>query len=394
MVSKKVIFIFAIVVYLLSSFAAYSYFAKNSVNTSAYKKPVIDANGEVVDNDPKTEECPLNGQMFSKNQKAAWEKRRPLGIMVQNNIEARPQSGVSTADVVYEAVAEGGITRFLLVYYCQNPKIVGSVRSARTHFLNIIQEYGNYPLYAHVGGANCDRTTGSGCANGAPADALGQLEDLEWAGYNNLNQFSVPFPIFWRDPDRLPGRATEHTVYTDTNKLWDYAASKRKLTNVDEDGQSWDEGFEPWEFVDDAKEAARGAVAKVDFGFWDDNLGSDYTVTWQYDKASNSYKRVNGGEPHIDKNNNKQIMAKNIVVVFSEESPANDGYIGGQHLLYDLEGEGDAIIFQNGKATKGSWNKEEPAGRMTFTNAAGENVPFVRGQIFIEILPEGNKVTY
>src|SRR3990167_8197684 len=68
--------------------------------------------------EPKTESCPLNGRMHTKKAKDAWEKRRPLAVMIENHSESRPQSGLSYADVIYEAVAEGGITRFMGVFYC------------------------------------------------------------------------------------------------------------------------------------------------------------------------------------------------------------------------------------------------------------------------------------
>jgi hypothetical protein len=388
MVNKKIVFVLAFVAFLLSAGASYSYFSSANSGPSinlGYKKPVTDhGNGTTDSGEPKTEECPINGAMYGKSQKAKWDTRRPLFVMVQNNKEARPQSGLSMADVIYEIVAEGGITRFGTVYYCNDPKIVGSVRSARVHFLKFAQEYGENPLYAHVGGAN---TPG-------PADALGLLSKLGWKGYNDLDQFRVPFPSFWRDYERLPGRATEHTVYTNTQKLWDFAKTKHKLTNVDEDGVAWDKTFTKWKFQDDAKAGDRGTTNKVSFGFWSNNLSSDYTVEWNYDKTTNSYKRVNGGEPHIDMNTKKQLEAKNVIVVFSEESPANDGYTGGQHLLYDLEGTGDAIVFQNGKAIKATWNKKNPKTRMTWTDEDGKEIAIVRGQTWVEVLPADNKVTY
>lgn len=381
---KKIAIVLGVVVYLLSAFASYQYFSANGVNLSGYEPPVYDEDGNLVDTGPKTEPCPLNGQLHSKAARSRWEKRRPLGIMVQNNIEARPQSGISSADIVHEAVAEGGITRFLAMYYCQESEIVGSVRSARIYFIKLLQGFGEYPLYAHVGGAN---TPG-------PADALGEIQDLNWFAYNDMDQFAVPFPNYWRDYDRLPGRATEHTVYTNTNLLWEYAAKNRGLTNVDEAGVAWNENFEPWKFADDAKEADRGNVATINYGFWDNNLGSDYTVQWDYDAATNSYLRTNGGEPHMDKNTEKQLAAKNVVVVFADESVANDGYEGGQHMLYDIVGSGDAIIFQNGQAYEGEWTKALETDMMRFYNANGEEIEMVRGQIWISILPTGNEVDY
>ena len=134
--------------------------------------------------------------------------------MIENHQEARPQSGLSSADVIYEVVAEGGITRFLAIYYCQDGAQIGPIRSARTYFIDYLSEYGNYPLYAHVGGAN----------QAGPADALSQLDDYGWTAYNDLNQFSIGFPVFWRDYDRLGHSvATEHTIYSTIEKLLDYA---------------------------------------------------------------------------------------------------------------------------------------------------------------------------
>jgi len=381
-------------VFLFSSFISYFYF-KNQENYNFFVSPIknkqltfnkdssFNKSSLFIDNKPKTEECPLNGVLYSKSQREKWEKRRPLGIMVENHTEARPQSGLSFADIVYEVVAEGGITRFLAIYYCQDADPVGPVRSARIYFIKLLQEYGQYPLYAHVGGAN---TPG-------PADALGEIVNLGWSSYNDLNQFSIPFPYFWRDYSRLPNRATEHTVYTSTFKLWQYAKEKRKLTNVDEKGVFWNQNFTPWRFKDDEEKDKRGNnYSKISFTFWD-SFASDYQVVWFYNRENNFYERNNGGKPHIDKNTNKVIKAKNIVIIFAKESPANDGYPGG-HLLYKIIGSGEGILFQDGKSLKINWQKDNEETRMKFFDKNGNEISFVRGPIWIEILPLFNKVTY
>lgn len=392
-INKQLGIVLLVFVFIASFFISYTQAANQN---QTILSPIIEGSLSLVNknkvssnnsnnlpsNEPKTEVCPMNGQLFSKTQRQLWEKRRPLGIMVENHVEARPQSGLSTADIVYEAVAEGGITRFLLIYYCQDAPYIGPVRSARIYFIKLLQEYGNYPLYAHVGGAN---TPG-------PADALGEIEDLGWANFNDLNQFSVGFPVFWRDYDRLPNRATEHTVYTSSKKLWQFAAQTRGLTNVDKDGVRWDENFETWNFKEDAKSAERGNLTKISFGFWE-NGDSNYKVTWQYDKVTNSFKRFNGGQPHLDKNNEQQISTKNVVIVFAKESPANDGYAGG-HLLYNVVGRGEGIVFQDGKAIEIDWTKKSEEQRMKFYDKNGNEIAFVRGQIWIEVLPVGNKVNY
>ena len=386
MINKKVAFIFIFLIFLLSGFISFSVFSgdvsKGILSPLSSYKPPTNGDGQAEDNEPKTQECPINGALYSKTQEAKWQKRRPLGVMIENHTEARPQSGLSSADVIFEAVAEGGITRFLALFYCQDSSFIGPVRSSRIYFIRLLEGFGKNPLYTHVGGAN---TPG-------PADALGYISELEWSSYNDLNQFSVPFPNFWRDYERLPNRATEHTVYSSTKKLWQYAKDKRKLTNVDGKGVAWDKNYSSWKFKDDAKQEERGKTAKIDFGFWD-NLASDFSVIWNYDKVSNSYSRNNGGTPHIDKNTGKTLSAKNVVIMFAKESPANDGYEGG-HILYKVVGTGDALIFQDGKVIKGIWSKETEEDQVKFFNSDDEEVSMVRGQIWVEVLPVGNKVAY
>lgn len=381
--SKKLTIIISVFLFLISSGVTFLVRSKSSVGLfSNYNTPTSSQNGvNVIDQGPKTEECPLNGQMYSKTQKNKWEKRRPLGVAIENHLDARPQSGLQSADVIYEVVAEGGITRFLAVYFCEDASIIGPVRSARIYFLKLLQGYGLYPLYAHVGGAN---TSG-------PADALGEIADIGWDGYNDLNQFAVPFPTYYRDYERLPERVTEHTMYSGTDKLWAFAAKSRKLTNVDEDKNKWDEEFTPRKFKKEAKVKDRGSVNKISFGFWE-QFSKDYSVTWNYNKELNTYKRTNGGVPHQDFNLKKTLEFKSVVVVLADESPANDGYPGG-HLLYEVVGEGKGYLFQDGKAQKITWEKTDEESMMRFY-VDGEEVELNAGKLFIEILPLGNDVKY
>lgn len=379
--SKKLETIFILVfVYILSSAVSYFLFSASPLKNiaSPVPPPATKSNGEVVFDTtlPKTEPCPLNGALYSKQQKDWWEDHRPLGIMIENHEDSRPQSGINEADVVYEAVAEGGITRTLNIFYCQAPVQVGPVRSARTYFLDFISEYGDSPLYAHVGGAN---TPG-------PADALGQIEDYGWAGYNDLNQFSIGFPTFWRDYNRLGHvTATEHTMYSTTDKLWKFAAVDRKLTNVDKNGDSWDVGFKPYAFKDDPALSERPATQVVHVEFWEGYKA--YFVDWTYDKATNKYLRKNGGVAQIDKDTNQQLYAKNVIVVFMSERHANDGYEGNVHLLYNDKGSGKAIVFMDGKEVKATWSKASRTGRTIIKDSSGNEVKFTRGKLWFEILP-------
>ena len=374
-----------LIAYIISAVASYLLFSEVTVSKSTnVSTPTTSTSGKMAFDDalPKTEPCPLNGELYSKQQKDWWEKHRPLGIMIENHQEARPQSGLSSADVLYEAVAEGGITRFLSIYYCNRAENVGPIRSARTYFLDFISEYGNSPLYVHVGGANQD----------GPADALSQIEDYGWVGLNDMNQFSIGFPTFWRDYDRLGHPvSTEHTMYSTTEKLLEFAAFSRKLKAEDEDGVSWTKGFIPYSFKEDAPVAQRPASQKIHLEFW--TKDPDYAIDWIYEPTSNIYKRNNGGIAHTDLNNKKQLTAKNIVVLTMIESHANDGYENNQHLLYKTKGVGKANIFMDGKQIVGNWRKDGRTARTLLFDNTGLPVKFDKGTIWFEILPTSGILT-
>lgn len=362
---------------------SYGIFGGKSINkgsTSVTPIPIVEVGGQTVFDKglPKTKECPLNGAFYSTQQKDWWEKHRPLGVMIENHKESRPQSGLSFADVVYEIVAEGGITRFLAVFYCQDAGIIGPVRSARTYFVDFISEYGNFPLYAHVGGAN----------QPGPADALSQIDNYNWGGYNDMNQFSIGFPTFWRDYNRQ-GRtvATEHTMYSATQKLWDFAKDTRDLTNVDSDKTSWDENFVPYGFKDEAALAERGKSQSIHLEFW--KSLPDYFVDWKYDRVSNLYKRFNAtiGAAYIDKDTNKQLTAKNLVVLSMLELNANDGYVDNDHLLYKNKGTGKAQVFMDGKKIDATWRKDKRTSKTLLFDTNGSPIKFDRGLIWLSVLP-------
>lgn len=365
-----------IVLFILSSGVSYFIFSQTNKVVIPTVPPTKLANGSLTFDDslPKTEPCPINGVKYSTQQRQWWEKHEPLGVMIENSIDARPQSGLSYADVIYEAVAEGGITRFLAVFYCQDAPQIGPIRSARTYFIDMVSQYGTYPLYAHVGGANA-----AGAAN-----ALGQLDDYGWSGYNDLNQFSIGFPTFWRDYTRQGHTvATEHTMYSTTSKLWDFAATNRTITNTTKTGQ-WDSNFTPYTFKDDAILAQRPSSQTIHLDFWQD---PQYAVDWLYDKVHNIYKRNNGGQPHIDIDTKKQLVAKNVIILLMQQSNADDGYANNEHLLYTDTGSGKALIFIDGKEIKGIWKKASRTARLLLYGSTGDLVQFDRGAIWFSILP-------
>lgn len=366
------------------SFMAFSYFGKEKVTT--FTSPVsleVEREGFKVDiSAPKTESCPLNGKFYTKSEREIWEKRRPLGVMIENHKESRPQSGLARADIVYEAVAEGGITRFLAIFYCgaaaKNLELA-PVRSARTYFLDWVLEYD--ALYNHVGGAGrCNDPTVD-----ERAKALCQIGEY---GIKDLDQFGISFPTCYRNPDRLDHPvATEHQMICLSDNLYEIG-KKAGWTNKDEKGIPWDKNFSPWKFKDDAKLGDRPASFSAEFNFWKGY--QDYLVRWQYDRTSNSYLRFNGGKPHMDLEG-EQLSAKNVVIQFAKETGPVDEHL---HLLYEVKDEGEALIFQDGRVVEGTWRKKDGSSRTKFYDHQGQEVKFNRGEIWIEILPTGNKVDF
>lgn len=339
-------------------------------------------------NEPRDQACPLNGKLYTNTERQAWEKRRPLAVMIENDVNARPQAGLGSADVVYEAIAEGGITRFMAMFYCGAQRYdttLAPIRSARTYFIDWASGY-NFPLYVHVGGANIP----------GPTDALGQINTYGWAMQNDINQFSVGYPTFVRNANRL-GRpvATEHTMETTTEKLWAVGEDRgwtnmspnRRIAGQAVPGMDWKDGFTPWTFQDGNPGA--GNTAKISYNFWSGY--NDFSVAWEYDQATNTYKRTMGSEPHVDQNSNEQIAASNVVVLLTDErGPINEA----KHMLYRTTGTGNALIFQNGQAIQARWSKPTRTDELTFVDNRGNPVQMVRGLTWISVIDSGNQVTY
>jgi hypothetical protein len=389
--SRKFMMIVSFIgVYLLAtgiSLAIFSFLKKEPALSS---NQVGDARSKIDLSLPKTEECPLNGAKYTKAEREIWESRRPVTAMIENHAESRPQSGLSKADVVYEAVAEGGITRFLSVFYCgaaaEDVKIA-PVRSARIYFINYAAEYGNNPIFMHVGGAN--DYSGSGDTS-REVRALEALESMGWRvpGGNDFDTtYDSGFPVFWRNYDRLDHAvATEHTMMASLDAAYK-EAEKRGFGDKDSDGIVWDKNFKLWGFADDKPQTP--TASNISFGFWSNK--PDYDVEWKYDSASNSYMRYNGGKAQVDLETKGQLSAKNVVILFAKERGPVDRNL---HMFYTTTGTGDALIFMNGAVIEGSWSKASSEARTKFMDEKGGEISFVRGPIWIEIVPVGNKVSY
>jgi len=323
---------------------------------------------------PRTEVCPLNGALFTKQEKDIWSTRRPLAVMIENHLDSRPISGLSSADIVYEAVAEGGITRFMGIYYCGaagDNLTLAPVRSARIYYTKLLSEYD--ALYAHVGGAgNCDDPTVDERAKALCFIRRNKIKDLD--------QFGLDFKTCHRITNRTDKEvAYEHTMACFTDELYKVAA-KRKW-----DG--WNFKFVPWKFKTDAPE--KGSVTKITFAFW--NNKQDYDVVWDYDSATNSYKRSTGGQKDIDHNYDEQTDARNVVIQFVKETGPLDEHL---HMYYEVVGTGKMLLFQDGTVVSGTWSKPTLTSRTKFKDTKGMEVQFNTGRIWIELIPSGNVIDY
>ena len=351
---------------------------------------------------PKTEECPINGGKFTKAESDIWNERRPIAMMIENHVDARPESGLSRADVVYEAVAEGGITRFVGIFYCgavAETVQAAPLRSARVYFINLAAGYGTDPIYLHQGGAN---NICSDCPGGVKSrtqidpsvNTITLFDKLGWQGGPMGNNFdggyNIGFPIVVRNQYRLSSTpaAWEHAVVVDLDLVWAEAA-KRNFGYKDENGIAWTKGFRKWLFQD-GKTVTAPTATDIKFNFWDSMAG--YDVEWKYDATTNSYLRYNGGAPHIDWEFDKpQLSAKNVAIMLVTEKGPVDKEL---HMFYTVTGTGKALVFQNGEVVEGTWKKATALDREVFYDKTGSEIQMVRGQTWVEVVPAQNKITY
>lgn len=396
---KKQTLLLALVLYIASTAITYGAFSALVKPEASVEVPSSDTEeggttrlGQLLTidpNEPKDQACPLNGKFYTNTERQAWEKRRPLAVMIENSPDARPQSGLSEADVVFEAVAEGGVTRFMAMFYCGvqiADTTLAPIRSARTYFVDWASGF-NRPLYTHVGGANLP----------GPTNALGQIGQYGWNGENDLNQFSIGYPTFVRDYNRVPGKdiATEHTMVTTSEKLW-AVAEKRGWTNMSPDltinrrtvpGTDWKAGYTGWNYEDG--QASAGTLNTISYDFWSGY--NTYSVEWKYDSAKNAFLRSQGGELHTDLNNDQQIAADNVIVLFTtEKGPLNEA----KHMLYTTVGTGKILLFKNGQAIEGTWSKKSREAELQFLDTRGQPLKLNRGLVWISVVGTTNKVNY
>jgi hypothetical protein len=339
---------------------------------------------------PKTEVCPLNGALFTSPEKTAWLTRRPLAVMIENSVDARPQSGLSTADVVYEAVAEGGITRFMGLFYC-NASLAGNimlapVRSARIYFVNLVSEYD--ALYNHVGGAgNCDDPNVDERAKALCLIDRVKIKNMDEMGY------AGDFKICHRVADRT-GKdvAYEHTMACFLEALY-AKADKLGWNYTDDKGVAWDKNFVPWKFLAASDTITGSPATAISYQFWEQNrqFNGNFDVSWAYNAANDAYTRSNAGTVSVDLNTKAPLQFKTVIVEFAKQTLTGDLEA---HVLYDIIGKGKALVFEKGVVTPATWSKASRTARTVYKDDKGKEIKLNPGPIWISILPDTNTVTY
>ena len=283
--------------------------------------------------------------------------RFPIAVMIENLVDIRPQSGLSNAGLVYEALAEGGITRFMAVYTTSDDIAeIGPIRSARHYFVDWAEEYSG--IYAYVGGS---------------PQALGVTDSSNYI--TDLNQFYNAAYYYRADDIEAP-----HNLFS-SSELFSYALRDLQLADTAGD-------YTAYTFKAMVGMAERpNTVAPITINY----SSADYQVAWQYDAVTNLYRRWNGGVAQVDANTEQPIAASNIVV-----QRVNTTVLEAATGRLDMEtiGSGEAILFQDGAVHLGSWKKGERGERTLFYDQTGTVWSFNPGQTWIEVVPTDTAVTY
>ena len=279
----------------------------------------------------------------------------PIAVMVDNIAEARPQSGLGTADVVYEAPAEGGIPRLMPIYFHAGPGRVGPVRSARHYFVYLAAEYG--AALVHVG-----------------ASPQG-FQALSETGLVNVDEIEGAAG-FSRDPRRAP----PHNAYINLPTLRDALIRQ----GTDPDGT-----LGGLHFGLDAAPAGGQPASTLEIDF---PGGARYVCQYAYDPASRTYPRSMDGSPHRDAETGERYAAR-AVIVERVAAPAIPGDDAGR-LDVEVTGSGDGLLALDGQAYPITWARSDVTHPTSYAYANGAPVVLPQGQVWIELAPrDANVVT-
>jgi hypothetical protein len=276
----------------------------------------------------------------------AATKQPVTAIMIENSPDARPQSGLKDAGIVYEAIAEGGITRFLTLHQEDKPQLIGPVRSLRMYYLDWAAPYN--ASIAHIGGS---------------AAALAEVRN---GNYRDIDQF-FNSSYYWRASDRY----APHNVYTSFEKLDTLNASK---------------GYTDSTFTGfvraDGKASKVPTATAIDMNF----SSAAYNTRYDYDTTTNTYLRSIGGAPSEDREKGRITPSVIVALKVDMQTVLEDGY----RQSIQTTGTGTAYVFQNGTVTECTWRKNDRAAPLELLDTAGKPIALNRGQTWIGAIPNGS----
>ncbi len=322
-----------------------------SVETVTPTPPLENSDNEQVTSE--NEQVKINRNIkyspFTGEIMADLDYTRALMVSIENSPQARPQAGLKQASIVYEFLVEGGITRFLALYWDQIPDKVGPVRSVRPYLIETALDYN--ALILHAGASP------------------GGFALLETSGISHLDQI-YHGNYYWRDGKRRP----PHNLYTGYLKIKDYL---NKMTGHDYPPRF---SYQQIRFIEDKDRAN-----EITVDYW-----GTYKVIYLYNQENNYYRRFldNLETPHVTEEGD-QLTARNIIVQFVSTGVKDD--VG--RLRMNLEGSGRSLIFRDGIVINGSW-KSEGDDWTHYFNGEGEEVKLNPGQTWIQIVPESTPVTF
>jgi len=300
---------------------------------------------------------------------AALATRHPIAVMIDDQFDARPQSGLASADIVWQAPAEGGIPRYMAIFQTSDAPSIGPIRSSRLYFVGWAAEW--RAMYVHVGGA---------------PNALAFLHQNTGRLIYDADQFRWGTAGYmWR----ITTRFAPHNVYTSGAKL-DQLAVRIAATAP--------QTTSPYTFMEDAPPVLRPVSGTIVVPYLANRIG--YT----YDPKTNRYRRAVTGETvQVDAGSNTAVAPANVIVLQMSVGPLVNapGQSTNQkkgRLELGYIGSGAALVFNNGGVAKARWSKASNAAPTLLTYAggpqAGQPVPLVRGQIFFQVVSTGTVVTY
>ncbi len=355
---KRAKWLWITAIFALAVFAAVLVYAVLSYRSVIYGEVNIVPNNK-IDKQTVKKECSdcVRRYIDGVYVKPGEENPYPSAVIIENHPDARPQFGLAQANLVYEAEAEGGITRFLAIFAGgQNLKKIGPVRSARPYFVGWAR--GLSALFAHSGGS---------------PEALAQIAQ---ENIFDLNEFYNE-KYFWRDKSKN----APHNLFTSSEKLDKYLELKNKKQGT----------FLSWRFKDDenreglSSEASElSPVGGIAINF----KSPEFAVKWKYDARNNDYVRYMGGQAHIDASG-KDIRAKNIAIMYVKARVIDEKL----RLKMEYIGTGKAFICLDGKCEEGEWRKKTDASRIRFYKKNGKEFIFNAGITWIEaVRPEINVI--